>query len=165
MKGFEIRIRTVPDSSAPPSAKNWRAAEILQGDQIRMAVILLKSKILVVEDDPDVLNVMVCLLRRAGFEVTSANTGEEGIRFARQEEFDLITLDVDLPDMCGFEVCARLKQDFRFCRTPVILISGRFGEEDWRRGWEAGAADFIAKPFDASTLLACITSRVKPVKI
>lgn len=129
-----------------------------------MALAPLKSKILVVEDHPEVSDLMAGLLQRVGYEVIAAHTGIEAINLARNEEFDLITMDIDLPGMNGFEVCNYLKADFRFCRTPVILVSGHLNRESRQRGLEAGAADFIAKPFDAFTFVSRIMSHVKPVK-
>jgi len=129
-----------------------------------MAVTPLKSKILVIENQPDVLNAIVRLLQRVGYEVFATQTGAEGIRLARNDEFDLITVDVDLPDVSGFEVCRHLKQDFRFYRTPVIFISGRLSGEDCRRAFELGAADFIFKPFDPFIFVSQIMSHVKPAQ-
>jgi len=124
----------------------------------------VKLKILVIEDQADVATTMAILLRRVDLEVAIAGSGIEGIRLARQEKFDLITMDIDLPDMSGFDVCACLKQDFRFLRTPIIFISGRSTEENRRRAFELGAADFILKPFDPFIFVSRILVRVNPVK-
>jgi DNA-binding response OmpR family regulator len=129
--------------------------------------ITVKPKILVVEDQSDVLSTVTFLLERAGFEVFGAQTGVDGIRMSQKEEFDLVILDVNLPEKDGFEVCAWLKQDFRFIRTPVIFASGDWTEEKHRRAFEVGAADCIDKPFDATFFLQKIffhlkTARWKP---
>jgi DNA-binding response OmpR family regulator len=144
-----------------PSAKNWRGMGLRQN---KMTVSAARPKILIIEDQPEVLAMMSLLLKRAGLEVATAKTGMEGIRLSQNEEFDLVTVDVDLSDMDGFRVCRHLKQDFCFCRTPVIFVSGRFSEGDRRRGFEAGAADFIFKPFDAFIFTSRILSHVKTVK-
>jgi DNA-binding response OmpR family regulator len=125
--------------------------------------ITVKPKILVVEDQPEVLNLMMLLLEGAGFEVCGAQNGRDGIRLAQKEEFDLVILDVNLPEKNGFEVCAWLKQDFRFSRTPIIFTSGDWNEENRRRALELGAADFIDKPLDAPFFLQKIFSHLKSV--
>lgn len=129
-----------------------------------MTITSVKSKILIVEDQPDVADIMAGLLQRVGFEVSIASSGLEGINLARDRRFDLITLDIDLPGMTGFEVCAYLKQDPQFYHTPVIFVSGRLSAEDRRRGLEAGAADFIVKPLDPFTFVSRILSHIKPEK-
>jgi DNA-binding response OmpR family regulator len=129
-----------------------------------MTVSTAKPKILVIEDHAEILTIMALILKRAGFEVATAQTGRAGIELAQRGEFDLITVDISLPDISGFEVCSRLKQNFRFCGTPVIFVSGRLSEEDRRRAFEAGAADFIFKPFDAHVFASRIFSHLKMVK-
>jgi DNA-binding response OmpR family regulator len=109
-----------------------------------------KPKILIIEDQPEVLRMMVLLLARAGCEALTAHDGNEGLQLARQPDIDLILLDIDLPDISGFEICRRLKEDPRVSRVPVIFVTGRFCEEDRRRGFALGAADYIDKPFDVS---------------
>jgi DNA-binding response OmpR family regulator len=124
--------------------------------------ITVKPKILVVQDQPEVLAAMTLLLERAGFEVTGVRTGANGIHVSRNEEFDLVVLDVNLPEKNGFEVCAWLKQDFRFTRTPVIFTSGHWNEENRHRALELGAADLVDKPLDAARFLQIICSHLKP---
>jgi DNA-binding response OmpR family regulator len=123
--------------------------------------ITVKPKILVVEDQPEALSTMMRLLERAGFDVFGAQTGMDGIRLSQKQEFDLIVLDVNLPEKNGFEVCAWLKQDFRFSRTPVFFASGQWNEENRRRALELGAAELIDKPFDALAFVALIFSHLK----
>ncbi len=117
-----------------------------------------KPKILIVEDQPEVLSVMAYLLTRAGCDVSTAQTGTEGLQLARDEAFDVITLDIDLPGISGFEICRRLKRDPRLCHTPVIFVSGRLCEADRQCGRKLGAADCIAKPFDALAFVQRILS-------
>jgi DNA-binding response OmpR family regulator len=123
-----------------------------------------KPRILIVEDQPEALSVMVYLLTRAGCNVTTAQTGNEGWRLAREGPFDVITLDIDLPGISGFEICRRLKRNPRRRRTPVIFVSGRLGEEDQRLGLELGAAGYIGKPFDALTFAQQILSHARATK-
>jgi DNA-binding response OmpR family regulator len=159
MKASKERIRTVPNLFATPFEKNWRD----KGEN-KMTSVPVRSKILVIDDHPDILILITDILQRVGFEITAAKTGAEGIRLAQNHEFDLITVDIDLPDMTGFDICAQLKQDFRFYRTPIIFVSGRPSEDDRRHGFEVGAADFIIKPFDTFVFVSRILSHVKPAK-
>jgi DNA-binding response OmpR family regulator len=123
--------------------------------------ITVRPKILIVEDQPEVLTAMMLLLERAGFNIFGARTGTDGIGLSQKEEFDLVILDVNLPGKDGFEVCAWLKQDFRFTRTPIIFVSGCWNKENYRRALELGAADCIDKPFDASAFVQRILSHIK----
>ena len=123
--------------------------------------ITVKPKILVVEDQVEVLTATMLLLEHAGFEVVGAETGADGIRLSQNEEFDLVILDVNLPEKNGFEVCAWLKHDFRFSRTPIIFTSGHWNEENRRHALELGAADLIDKPFNASRFLQIVFSHLK----
>jgi DNA-binding response OmpR family regulator len=121
----------------------------------------LKPKILVVEDQPDVLATIIYLLKRAGCETLGARTGAEALRLAQEEKFDLITLDIDLPDTDGPKLCRCFKQDVQLVQIPVIFVSGRLCEGNRQRCFESGAADYIVKPFDASGFISCIFSHLK----
>lgn len=120
-----------------------------------------KPKILIVEDETPVSMMMVFLLTRAGYETEVASTGEEAMQKTEGSDFDLITLDVDLPDIKGFEVCRRLKKNPIWRDTPVIFISGRLDEQDRQRGLALGAADYITKPFGADEFISRIRPHVK----
>src|SRR5690242_758892 len=99
-----------------------------------------KPRILVIEDEPEVRSLLAIALTHAGCDVAAAQTGIEGLRLAETGEFDLITLDVDLPETDGFEICSRLKNNPKLRQTPVVFVTGRLAEEDVRRGHELGAA-------------------------
>jgi len=103
-------------------------------------------KILVIEDDPTAAELMVFLLKHHGYAVTTAWEGRAGLALARTGEFDLITLDVILPDICGFDVFEELKREPSLAKTPVVFVSGTT-EECLKRAFAAGAVDFIVKPF------------------
>lgn len=126
-----------------------------------MTNTLHKPRILVIEDQPDVRNLLRLALTRAGCDVATAETGMEGLQLAETGKFDLITSDVDLPDMNGFEICSRLRNHAELRDTPVVLVTGRFSEEDVRRGREVGATDYITKPFDLLSFLARLLSHIK----
>ncbi|MGA9779020.1 MAG: response regulator [Verrucomicrobiia bacterium] len=106
-----------------------------------------KLKILIVEDDTPLAMMMVHVLTRAGCDVVVANTGRKGMELAQENKFDIITLDIDLTDINGFEICRELKQKHHSRHTPVVFVSGRPCEQDIQRGLELRAVDYITKPF------------------
>jgi DNA-binding response OmpR family regulator len=124
----------------------------------------VKPKILIIEDQPDMLQMMAFVLAGAGCEVQTAQSGDEGMQLARQPGIDLIVLDIDLPDIGGFEICRRLKEDPRASGIPVVFVTGRFCEESRRRGLALGAADYIEKPFDISDFVRRILFHVESAR-
>lgn len=118
-------------------------------------------RILVIDDEPQMVEMMIRVLNHVGCEAAGAPNGSEGLKLAENGRFDLITLDVDMPGMNGFEVCSRLKRVPQLQQTPVIFITGRFGDEDVQRGREVGAADYITKPFDLQTFLSKLRSHTR----
>ena len=123
-----------------------------------------KKRILVVEDEMPVALMMVFLLTRAGYAVTTACNGQEGMRLATATPFDLITLDVDLPGIKGFEICRELKQRHISHRTPIIFITGRADEESRQHAFELGAVDYIEKPFEATNLIFRIANHIRKLQ-
>lgn len=122
-----------------------------------------KARILIIEDEPGVSMMMVYLLTQAGCEAVTAWNAEWGMRLAQAEEFDLTTLDVDLPDASGFKLCRRLKGNHRLCDTPIVYMSGRPCEQDVQHGLELGTADYIIEPFDALDFASRLLSHIKPM--
>lgn len=120
-----------------------------------------KPNILIVEGETPVSMMMVFLLTRAGFATEVASTGEEAVQKTERGDYDLITLEVDLPDMSGFDLCRRLKKNPVWRDTPVVFVSGRLSEEDRQRGYEVGAVDYILKPFGADDFVSRIRPHVK----
>jgi DNA-binding response OmpR family regulator len=120
-----------------------------------------KARILVIEDEPGVSMMMVYLLTQAGCEAVTAWNAERGMRLAQDGKFDLITLEVDMPGMNGFEVCRQLKENPRSFDTPVVFVAWRDSLEDQQQGLELGAADYIIKPFDAQDFVSRILLHVK----
>jgi putative two-component system response regulator len=118
-----------------------------------------KPKILIIEDEIPVAMTMMALLA-ANYETKIAMTGAKAIRMAEIETFDLITLDVDLPDMNGFEVCVHLREN-PFFQTPIIFVSGRLCAQDIQRGLKFGAVDYITKPFEPFEFKERILSHIK----
>ena len=119
------------------------------------------ARILVVEDHPEVSATIRYLLKRAGCETRCAGTAADALRWAALERFDLITLDLDLPDMDGTELFRQFQRDPRLDGVPMVFVSARSSEEDRQRCLDLGGADYIAKPFDAPTFVTRILARLK----
>jgi two-component system phosphate regulon response regulator PhoB len=113
-----------------------------------------KPKVLVVEDEADILEIIVYNLSREGFRVVSSRNGEEALDLARSEEPDLVLLDLMLPGMDGIEVCRLLKDEPRGAETPVIMVTAKGEESDVVLGLGVGADDYIVKPFSPRELVA-----------
>lgn len=109
-------------------------------------------QILVVDDEPDILSVLVYHLSREGYQVTTAVNGPAALKAAAADRPDLIILDLMLPGMHGYEVLAKLRSDERLGSIPVILLTALVEEEERVKGFEVGADDYIAKPFSAREL-------------
>jgi DNA-binding response OmpR family regulator len=120
-----------------------------------------KARILIVEDEMPVALMMVFLLSRVGYDVTTARNGQDGMKLATNQKFDVITLDVNLPDTNGFEICRELKQRHISYKTPVVFITGQPHQEDKQLALEIGAADYIAKPFEASDFVFRIATQIR----
>ena len=120
-----------------------------------------KVKILVVDDQMAVALMMVFLLTRAGCDTQTALDAEKALGLAQTEIFDLITLDVDMPCLNGFELFKRLKQIPHLIETPIVFVSGRASIENQQHALELGAADFIEKPFDTQDFISRILSLVE----
>ncbi len=118
-------------------------------------------KILIVDDEIPVATMMAFLLVRAGCEAKTALNAEKALRLAQTEVFDLITLDVEMPGLNGFELFQRLKQIPQVKDTPIIFVSGAATIENQQRTLDLGAADFIEKPFDTQDFLSRILSLVE----
>jgi putative two-component system response regulator len=119
------------------------------------------GRILVVEDDAQVADVLVRLLTREGYEVTPVPDGVEAFRVVSGRIPDVILLDVGLPGMDGFEICRRLKREARTRLTPVVLVTGHGAREHRIAGLDAGADDYLTKPIDPQELLVRVRSLVR----
>lgn len=114
---------------------------------------MAKSRILIVNDQPEVINTFSSILRARGYDVSTASRGEDGFEIAKQDRPDVVLLDVVMPDIDGYAVCAKLKADSATRSLPVIMMSDNGGSESVARARTAGASDYIVKPFDLFTLL------------
>ncbi len=119
------------------------------------------KKIVVVDDLPENVFLLQDRLEHEGFEVIKAYDGKTGIDKAMNENPDLILLDVMMPEMSGFEVCKILVDDPKTANIPIILVTAKSGAEDTKEGLEAGAFDYIKKPFNRIELLARVNSALK----
>ena len=112
----------------------------------------------VVEDDEDVRNLVEAVLSQAGFEVHSAAGGREGVDVVRAQEASVVTLDVGLPDIDGFEVLRRIRQ---FSDAYVVMLTARTDELDTLTAFHTGADDFLAKPFRPRELRARVGAMLR----
>ena len=117
------------------------------------------ARLLVVEDEPNILELLSASLRYAGFEVVTAAAGTEAVQAAQRHRPDLIVLDVMLPDMDGFDVIRRLRGGG--ARIPVVFLTARDATEDKVKHFEAGADDYLTKPFDFAELLVRVKALLR----
>jgi two-component system OmpR family response regulator len=115
-------------------------------------------RLLVIEDEPDLLAVLVRTLRKQGYSVDTAGDGEEGLYKARHTAYDVIVLDVMLPKLDGWQVLAQLRESKA---TPVLMLTARDRSADRVRGLDTGADDYLVKPFDLPELLARIRALIR----
>jgi len=121
---------------------------------------LTGSKILVVDDVPNNLDVLCPLLEEAGYRLYVANNGKTALTLANKLCPDLILLDVMMPDMNGYEVCKCLKAEEKTCSIPVIFLSAQNDESSLVTGFEVGGVDYVSKPFRKVELLARIENHL-----
>ena len=114
------------------------------------------GKVLLLEDEQDVAELSRYNLVKEGYDVLVSCNGAEALRLAREHRPDVILLDIMVPQLNGWEVCRRLKQDADLASIPVIMVSGRVDEGDKVLGFELGADDYVTKPFSPRELLARI---------
>jgi two-component system cell cycle response regulator len=119
------------------------------------------KKILIIDDLPENVFILQDRLVQEGYEVITSHDGNDGIQKAYSTLPDLILLDVMMPDISGFEVCKILVNDDKTKHIPIILVTAKAGAEDTKEGLEAGAFDYIKKPFNRIELLARVKSALK----
>ena len=117
-----------------------------------------KSKIVVIEDEVDILEVINYNLSKEGFDVCSALDGEEGLALIKKEVPDLVLLDLMLPGLDGIEICRKLKTDYSTRSIPIIMVTAKGEESDIVLGLGMGADDYMVKPFRPRELMARIRS-------
>jgi DNA-binding response OmpR family regulator len=117
--------------------------------------------ILIVEDDPDLLDILCFALRREGHDVIAAHDGAAGLQLWKAKDPRLVLLDVDLPKMSGWEVCKKIRSE---SNTPVIMLTGASTDADVVKGLELGADDYVTKPFSPKQLMARIRAVLRRAK-
>ena len=116
----------------------------------------MAHRVLIVEDEPDIRDLLVFHLEREGYQVAQSRSGAEALRLARATPPDLVLLDLMLPEMDGLEVCRRLRQDPATMALPIVMLTARGDEVDRVLGLELGADDYVVKPFSPRELVARI---------
>lgn len=114
----------------------------------------MSSRVLIVEDEPDIRELVVHHLKREGYQASAASSGEEALRQVQDAPPDLVILDLMMPAMDGLEVCRRLRQDPATASLPIVMLTAKGDEVDRVLGLEIGADDYVVKPFSPKELLA-----------
>jgi len=121
-----------------------------------------KMRVLLIEDDPSTARSVEAMLRAEGFNVYVTDLGEEGLDLGKLYDYDIIVLDLDLPDMNGYEVLKKLR--LAKVETPILILSGMSEADDKVKGLVFGADDYLTKPFDKSELVARLNAVVRRSK-
>ena len=124
----------------------------------RARLCAMPEKILVVDDDEDVLLFISILLQQSGFEVIKARAAQDGLKLAQEQKPDLVLLDIMMPGMDGWEVSRRLREK---SDVPIVFVTAKASAEDRMKGMEMGD-DYVVKPFDAHELVARIREQLQP---
>jgi DNA-binding response OmpR family regulator len=119
------------------------------------------AKILVVEDDPSIRRIIALAVKGDGHKVVEADSGDEGLSAVRTQSPDLVLLDVMLPGLDGIEVCRRIKSDPALSSTAVVMLTAKGEERDIVAGLDAGANDYVTKPFSKAVLLARLRAALR----
>ena len=122
----------------------------------------MAKKVLAVDDDENILSLERTILEQKGFQVTGAVGGAEALKILQTEQFDLVLLDVMMPEVDGFTVCRKIKEDPRLRDMPVIFLTAKGGGEALAEGFESGAVMYINKPFTANKLLTIVNTMLEP---
>ena len=122
------------------------------------------KKILIVEDEKDILHLVKHYLEKEGYRVSTAATGAEGLKLAKSDHPDLLVLDLMLPGMDGLEVCKRLRADQPTAILPIIMLTAKAEESDTVIGLELGADDYVTKPFSPKALVARVKALLRRIE-
>lgn len=112
------------------------------------------AKILIAEDERDIRELVTFTLNFAGYEVVAASNGEEAVQLVEREMPDLVILDVRMPRMTGYEACTRIKNNPKTAHIPVVFLSAKGQEAEIQTGLQAGADEYLLKPFAPDQLIA-----------
>ena len=119
------------------------------------------KKILIVDDEKDIVETLAFMLKTKGFECICAYDGEEGLKLAKECAPDLIILEVMMPKINGYKICRLLKYDSKYKNIPIIMVTARSQEEDKVIGEETGADEYITKPFEFGDIIEAINRYLK----
>lgn len=122
---------------------------------------MAKEKILVIEDEKNLVELLKFNLEKEGYRVLTAATGNTGLEKARKEKVDLILLDLMLPEIGGLEICKTLKQNEETSQVPIIMLTAKVEETDKVVGLELGADDYVGKPFSPRELIARVKALLR----
>ncbi|NOX26688.1 MAG: response regulator [Gammaproteobacteria bacterium] len=125
-------------------------------------MLVATKNILVVDDDEDCRIIARRILTRAGYTVDTACDGAEGLQKAQARQFDLILLDVMMPKLDGFEVCARIRREKPNADTPVVMVTALDSMSDQAKATESGAQWMVNKPYDSRYLVSVANHRIAP---
>ena len=121
-------------------------------------MIFIAKRILIVEDNPSVLRATGFILEKEGYEVLTAVDGLDGLKKAREENPDLIILDVMLPGIDGFEICHSLRAEAQTAQLPILMFSAKGQETDKATGLKVGADEYLVKPVDREVLISKVAT-------
>ena len=119
------------------------------------------SKILIVDDIPKNIQMAMNILKNEGYKMFYAKSGEMTLKLVKEHDFDLILLDIMMPDMNGFEVCTKLKNKEKTKNIPIIFLSGKDSSQDVEQAYECGGIDYVVKPFVTIELITKANSYVR----
>lgn len=125
----------------------------------------MPSRVLIVEDEPDIRGLLAFHLEREGYQVVKSSTGADALRQVRARPPDLVLLDLMLPEMDGLEVCRRLRQDPATAPLPIVMLTAKGEEVDRVLGLELGADDYIVKPFSPKEVVARIRAVLRRSRV
>ena len=120
-----------------------------------------KKRILIVEDEQDMMEMLGVRLRASGFDIVSAVDGEDALEKAGKEDIDLILLDIMLPKVDGYEVCRILRRKEYYKNIPILMLTAKAHEKEERQGYECGANAYFSKPFEPEALMNKINELLK----
>jgi len=125
---------------------------------------MIRPTVLLVEDESAQREMLAYNLEAEGFDVITADNGEDGLILVYENDPDLIVLDWMMPQLSGIEVCRRLKSNSKTCQIPVIMLSARADEVDRVHGLETGADDYVAKPYSVIELMARVKAHLRRIR-
>jgi two-component system phosphate regulon response regulator PhoB len=125
---------------------------------------MIRPTVLLVEDEPAQRELLAYNLEAEGFDVITADNGEDGLILVDENDPDLIVLDWMMPQLSGIEVCRRLKSNSKTCQIPVIMLSARADEVDRVHGLETGADDYVVKPYSVIELMARVKAHLRRIR-